>query len=68
MRCFEQLTKKPPSSCQNLPQDDNAKDKLLAMPFFAQSHQFLIFLEPTLEDVEEIEKEDKSQEDDKKKP
>lgn len=39
--CFEQLTKRLLFSFQNLLQDDNIEEKLLAAFPFAQSHRFL---------------------------
>lgn len=67
-RRSEQLTKRPPPSSQNLPQDDNTKDELLAAPPLAQTHRSLIPPKHTVEDMEETKKEDESKEDDKERP
>lgn len=64
---FEQLTKKPPPSSQNLPQDDNTKNKLLIIPLLAQLYKFLITLKLTIKDVEEIEEENKNKDNNKEK-
>lgn len=67
-RRSERLTKRPPPSSQNLPQDDNTEDELLAAPPLARPHRSLIPPEPTVEDVEETEEEDESEEDDEERP
>lgn len=68
MRCSERLTKRPPPSYQNLPQDDDTEDELLAAPPLARPHRSLISPELTVDDVEETEEENESEEDDEGRP